>query len=199
MMIRPHYASAVATAPENASVCQLADLMVHYAIGSVVIVDAERRPVGIVTDRDLCTRVIARGLDPEKTTASEVASKPAQVARVDEPLEAVAARMRDAGMRRVPIVDEGEKLVGLVTLDDLVVALGRELESIGGTAKAEIEMARREGRKARRRVDIEEKLASLEASALAAGRDAVDFVTREFESLRDRLASLRSGKEGRRD
>ena len=94
--------------------------------------------------------------------------------------------MRKAGVRRMPIV-EGEALAGLVTLDDLVVHLGRELNDLGGTAKLAIDEGRKRGRRERRRRDIEEGVAALEASALASGRDAVAFVRKEIDSLRERL------------
>lgn len=186
MIPKPHYTTAVATARADASARSLADTMAFYAIGSVVVVDEARRPIGIVTDRDLCLRVVAAGRDPETTRAGEIATQPVQVARIEEPLDAVVERMRKAGVRRMPIV-QGEALCGIVALDDLVVALGRELEWLGSAAKLEVRESLREGRRTRRRKEIEETLASLEASALSAGREAVDFVTREFEALRERI------------
>jgi CBS domain containing-hemolysin-like protein len=104
----------------------------------------------------------------------------------DASLEQVIARMREAGVRRMPVVREGE-LVGLVTLDDLVVQLTREMASLSGSATTAIDDGRRAGRRKRRRADLEESIAALEASAIAAGREAVDFVSREFDALRERF------------
>lgn len=183
---KPHYTTAVATARADASARSVADTMAFYAIGSVVIVDDARRPIGIVTDRDLCLRVVAEGRDPETTKAAEIATRPVEVARIEEPLDAVIERMRKAGVRRIPVV-EGERLCGIVALDDLVISLGREIEWLGAAAKLAVRESLREGRRTRRRQEFEETLASLEASALSAGREAVDFVTREFEALRERI------------
>jgi len=180
------YDKEIATARPDATARALADAMGMYAIGCVVIVDDARRPVGIVTDRDLTCRVVARGADPDAITADEIATKPVQIAKSDDPIEQVVAHMRKAGVRRMPIV-EGEALAGLVTLDDLVVHLGRELNDLGGTAKLAIDEGRKRGRRERRRRDIEEGVAALEASALASGRDAVAFVRKEIDSLRERL------------
>jgi len=191
-MKRANYETPVAKARETATVREVADLMAHYAVGCVVVVDADRRPIGVVTDRDLCTRVIARRLDPVATAVSAVMTKPAQVARADEPLETVAARMRQAGVRRLPVVDDG-RLVGIVALDDLVATLGSELEWLGSAAKLEIREGLREARSSRRRAELDETLASLEASALATGREAFEFVAKEFDVLRERLRSLRAG------
>lgn len=186
MNVADHYVTEVATAPANATVRAIADLMVHYAIGCVVVRDDERRPIGIVTDRDLLCRVVAAGLDPEQTTAGEIATKPVHTIPSDQPLERVIALMREANVRRAPIVRD-ERVVGLVTLDDLVVQLSRELASLSGAATIAIDDARRAGRRQRRREDLEESLASLEASALATGRDVASRVARELDTLRERL------------
>lgn len=186
-----YYEREVATARSDASARALADAMAIYAIGCVVIVDAERRPVGIVTDRDLTCRVVARGSDPDATQADAIATKPVQVAHGEEPIEGVVARMRQGGVRRMPVV-ENEALVGLVTLDDLVVHLGRELHELGSTAKLAVDEGRKRGRRERRRRSLEESIAALEASALASGRDAVAFVRREIDSLRERLRGIDS-------
>jgi signal-transduction protein with cAMP-binding, CBS, and nucleotidyltransferase domain len=181
-----YYERHIATAPADATASALADQMAFRAIGCIVIVDAEHRPVGIVTDRDLACRVVARGLDPDTVTAAEFATRPLQVAQSEEPIEDVAARMRKAGVRRMPVVHD-EVLIGLVTLDDLVVHLGRELEDLGSSAKLAIDESRKHGRRARRRQHLEESIAELEASAMATGREAVEFVRREVDSLRERL------------
>jgi CBS domain-containing protein len=181
-----HYVTEVASAGTGATVRALADLMTHYAVGCVVIRDDERRPLGIVTDRDLACRVLARGLDPATTTAAEIASKPVHCATTENSLEEVIARMREAGVRRMPVVRD-DVLVGLVTLDDLVVQLTREMASLSCSATCSIDEGRKQGRRKRRRVELEEALVSLEASAVAAGKGALELVTREFDALRERL------------
>jgi CBS domain-containing protein len=183
---RRFYETQVATVPADASARVIAEHMALYAVGCVVVVDEERRPIGVVTDRDLACRVVARGADPGRTTAGEIASKPVQLAQSDESIETVVQRMRQAGVRRMPVVENGA-LVGLVAIDDLVVHLGRELDELGRTAKQEVDEARRHGRRVRRRQELEESLAALEASALAAGRDAAAFVRREIDALRERV------------
>jgi CBS domain-containing protein len=188
MSTHTHYKTEVATAAPGDSVRLLAERMAHYAVGCLVVVEPDGRPIGIVTDRDLACRVVARGADPDATTAADVASKPVQVAASDEPIEGVVARMRESGLRRLPVVNEG-RLVGLVALDDLVLHLARELSDLGFAAKAEIDEGRKRGRRERRRRDLEESLASLEAGALALGRDTVAYVRREIESLRERMRS----------
>ncbi len=181
-----YYETEIATAPPDAPVAKLADRMNEYAIGCIVIVDADRKPVGVVTDRDLACRVVAPALDPETTPASVAMSAPPMVAQADEPIESVVERMRAARVRRIPVVREGG-LVGLVTIDDLVLHLGRELEDLGQAAKHAIDERRRQARRERRRQDFEQSLSELRETVEHSGREAIDFVTREFEALRERF------------
>lgn len=181
-----YYEREVATVRSDADARAIAEAMALYSIGSIVVVDEARRPVGIVTDRDLTCRVVARGADAGTVKAGEIATKPVQVAQSEEPLEAVVARMRQAGVRRMPVVKEGV-LVGLVTLDDLIVHLGRELNELGGTAKRAVDEGRKRGQRERRRRNLEQSIATLEANAVTSGREAIAFVRREIDSLRERL------------
>lgn len=118
---------AVQAAPA-ATVAEVLRLMEAQNVGSVVLV-VDDKPAGIVTDRDLALRVLGRGRDPAATLVAEVMTRPV-VTAPDwlEPLEA-AAKMRDHGIRRLPVVRSEGQLQGIVTLDDLLYHLGRT----GGT------------------------------------------------------------------
>jgi CBS domain-containing protein len=186
MQARDFYKTEVASAPVDASSCDLADCMARYAVGCVVIVEEDGRPVGIVTDRDLTCRVVARGLDPEKTRAREIMSQPLVTAGPADPLETVVERMRTAGVRRIPVVRD-DRLAGLVAVDDLVVELGRELDDLGEAGRRAVADARKRSHREHRWEEIEESLADLRDSVERAGRDAAEFVRREFDGLRERL------------
>jgi CBS domain-containing protein len=186
MLTRDYYRTDVATAPADATGSDLADRMAHFGIGSVVIVDGAGHPIGIVTDRDLTCRVIAKGVDPDAARAGEIMSSPVVTVGPTDPMDVAIERMRGAGVRRLPVVREGQ-LTGLVALDDFLVELGRELDELADAAQQEVVTARRRGRRERRREELEESLAELRASVERAGRDAAEYVSREFESLRERL------------
>jgi CBS domain-containing protein len=186
MRTREFYQTEVVTAPLDATAGELAERMGDYAVGCVVIVAEDERPVGIVTDRDLTCRVVARSGSPEKARAAELMSQPLVTAAADEPIEQVIERMRTAGVRRVVVLRDG-RLSGLVTVDDLVVELGRELDDIGEAARRAVASARRRGQRERRRAEMEETFVELRASVERAGRDVADFLAREFDSLRERV------------
>jgi CBS domain-containing protein len=190
MAQRDFYRTEVASVRDDAPVRELVERMAGYAVGCVVVVDAEKRPVGIVTDRDLAIRVVAQGRDPSTLRALDVMSKPLVTAAPDERLESIAERMRSAAVRRLPVVHDG-RLSGLVALDDIVVELGRELDDLGEAARRAIEDARRQARRERMRDDFEKSVADLRGQVEKAGQEVREFLEREFESLRERLRELR--------
>lgn len=112
--------------------------MQQQRVGSLVIVDGENRPVGIVTDRDLALRVVGKGLDPSATRLSYVMSEVPESVTEDMPIESAIVIMRRGGHRRLPVIDENENLIGLITLDDVLSHLSEEFEEIG-------ELVRKEG------------------------------------------------------
>lgn len=113
----------------------LARLMQERRVGCVVI-EGEREPAGIVTDRDLATRVIAEGLDPREMTAGDVMTDEPHTAEADDGVFELCAKMREHGVRRMPVVEDGA-LRGIVTLDDLVVLLEDEFHDISEVIRAE--------------------------------------------------------------
>jgi CBS domain-containing protein len=126
MDIRRVMTESVVTASPDGTVREMAELMRERNVGSVVLVDGDHRPVGVITDRDLAITVVADARDPSEA-ASVLASSPVVSALVDMDVEEVAALMVRHGIRRLPVLD-GERLAGIITLDDLAVRTGdREL------------------------------------------------------------------------
>jgi CBS domain-containing protein len=96
--------------------------MGESAVGSLVVVDALRRPLGIVTDRDLVVRCLAPGKDPERTRLRDVMSGPPAWVRQDRAAEDAIGEMARLRVRRLPVVDDHDRLVGILALDDVVLA-----------------------------------------------------------------------------
>jgi CBS domain-containing protein len=122
MDIRRVMTQSVVTASPERTVREVAELMRERNVGSVVLVDSDDRPVGLITDRDLAITVVADARDPDEA-ASLLASSPVVSALVDMDVEEVAALMVRHGIRRLPVLD-GERLAGMITLDDLAVRTG---------------------------------------------------------------------------
>ncbi|MEA2432171.1 MAG: hypothetical protein QOF65_320 [Thermoleophilaceae bacterium] len=121
MQIAEAMTDAVVTAPRDASMQSVAELMRDREVGSVVIVDGER-PCAMITDRDVAIAVGANGVKSSDEVDSH-ASRPLVCGEVQMNLEEAAALMVQHGVRRLPIVDDGS-LAGIVTLDDLAVKAG---------------------------------------------------------------------------
>lgn len=117
--------SDVITAKEDDPVQELASRMDESHVGSVVITDGDE-PTGIVTDRDIATRVVGEGKDPSDTTAGDVMS--GDLTTVDETagFYQAAELMSEHGVRRLPVCNDSNELVGIITADDLNELLADE-------------------------------------------------------------------------
>ena len=117
-------------APEE-SVQIAAQRMYSRKVGTLVVLGEDRKPIGLITDRDLTVRVLAGGRDPFQTTVSDVMTRTVHTVAEDEPVESALSVMRSASVRRVPVVDDAGGLVGLVSLDDILTLLTEEFNAIG--------------------------------------------------------------------
>jgi CBS domain-containing protein len=125
------------TLPPGASCRAAAILMREEGVGSIVVAE-ELRPLGVVTDRDLVVRVMAEGLDPEKTPLRDVMSGDPIFVSGARGLDEVISAMRNLAVRRVPVVDEKGHLAGVVSMDDLVVLLADQLGDLAEAIRAEL-------------------------------------------------------------
>jgi CBS domain-containing protein len=89
-------------------------------VGSLVVIDRERMPVGIITDRDICVRLAANGKDAAGTSVHEIMTPCPETVREQASLEDALRRMRAGAFRRLPVVSAREQLVGLLSLDDVL-------------------------------------------------------------------------------
>ena len=112
----------------HASVRDAARLMRDKGIGSVIIVN-ERKPVGILTERDIVRRITAVGLNPETLTVDNVCSKPVVAVNHIMDVDDAVDVMRDNKIRRLVIVDNNDDVVGIITSDDI----GYNLRSMSET------------------------------------------------------------------
>lgn len=97
---------------------QLSRLMRNRGIGSVVVVK-DGFPVGVVTERDLVHRVLAEGRDPEKCDANQVCTKPVVAISIYADIDLAVDMMNEYGIRRLVVIDKKEKVVGILTTDDI--------------------------------------------------------------------------------
>ena len=118
-------------APEESALAA-ARRMAEKRVGTLLVLNEDKKPVGLITDRDLVLRVLAAGRDPRATPVAEIMTPGPQVIREDDPIELALGLMRAGGFRRVPVVDYQGQLVGILSLDDVLALLAEEFAHIGG-------------------------------------------------------------------
>lgn len=128
----------VATLPPEASLKQAAALMKARNVGAVVIAEYGEA-VGILTDRDLAMAVAVNGVGVD-TPLSEVMSKPVVTIRQSEGIFNATQYMLGHQVRRLPVVDEDDQLIGILTFDDLVALLSRELFNVAKAVEPALEV-----------------------------------------------------------
>jgi CBS domain-containing protein len=107
----------VVTVPETESLRSVAEKMRDRAIGDVLVTTGDRRLRGIVTDRDIVIRGLARGADPNETVGG-VCSTQVRTLKPDDTVADALQVMRSHAIRRIPVVDKGVT-VGIVSIGDL--------------------------------------------------------------------------------
>lgn len=122
-MVRDVMTRGVETAAPDASIAEVARRMRDLDVGSLPVTDGNRL-LGIVTDRDLSVRATAASKDPNSTKVREVMSPEIAWVFDDEPADAAARVMRERQIRRLPVLDRSDRLVGVVALADLATDLG---------------------------------------------------------------------------
>ena len=119
---------------ETDSIMDAAKIMQSADTGAVPVVDGNNKIIGMITDRDIVVRLIAEGRDPQKSSVNDAMTK--SVRKVDEnaPINEVVELMSNAQIRRVPVVNAKDQIVGIVSLADL--ATGRtQADKVGKTVE----------------------------------------------------------------
>jgi len=108
----------------------VARIMGEKNVGSVVVISSDNRPAGILTDRDLAVRVMAQEKNPGEVRAEEVMTRDVITFQDSMGIYEAIRKMTDEGIRRMPVVDDAGKLIGIVTMDDIIRMLGEEMAII---------------------------------------------------------------------
>jgi signal-transduction protein with cAMP-binding, CBS, and nucleotidyltransferase domain len=138
---------SVVTCSRGTSAREVAQLMSERHVGDVIVVDMQPDgsvPVGVVTDRDLAVSVIARGRDPDAVRAGELMNERLVTAVQTEGVYDAIWHMRSKGIRRLPVVDGHNRLLGVLTADDVTRFLADELSAVACIApqQTQLEQAR---------------------------------------------------------
>jgi len=138
MLVKDIMTSPVVTLGENETVYKAAQLMDKHDVGCVIVTGKEGKPMGILTERDLITRVLAKNTLPSKVKAGKVMTTPLLTIDPDETLAEAARKMSRLNVRRLGVVYKGN-LEGIISSKDILAVTPELLEIIQERAKIEKE------------------------------------------------------------
>lgn len=128
--------SQLVSCPSDAPLEAVGVLMAEEGVGCVVVLDDHGRLRGIVTDRDLAVRGLGAGFGPDAAVETTM-TRDVQWASEEVDVFEAATRMTTGGFRRLPLLDAGGRVTGVMTLDDLLACFTRQLDKIARTAGSE--------------------------------------------------------------
>jgi len=139
MKIGEYCKRAVVAIASNADAAEAAKLMREQHVGFLIVhgrADVLRRPIGVLTDRDLVLGVMARDVDPHAVTVEDVMTRQPLIANEADELNDMLQGMRLAGVRRVPVVDARGALTGIMAIDDAIGVVAGLVCDIAGSIRS---------------------------------------------------------------
>jgi predicted transcriptional regulator len=119
----------------DADAIEAAKAMREYHVGFLVVMqkkEGRQVPVGVITDRDIVLEVVAQNVDPRAVAVLDIMTSNPLVVREDAQLHDTLLKMRAAGVRRVPVQDSQGKLIGVLSIDDVVGFLNQVVQDLSG-------------------------------------------------------------------
>ena len=146
MKVGEYCNKCVVAIASSADAADAAKLMRTHHVGFLVVHregDVLRKPVGVLTDRDLVLGVMARDVDPYAVTVEDIMSRQPLTANESDVLNDLLQGLRLAGFRRAPVVDARGALVGIMTIDDAIEVFTGLMCDVAGSIKSEQRQERR--------------------------------------------------------
>jgi CBS domain-containing protein len=129
LLVKDVMSSPVITIAEDAPVNKVAELMDKHGLGCIIVTSKKGKPLGIITERDLVARVLAKNAKPDSVKASEVMTSPLMTIEPDATISEAARRMSRLNIRRLGVIYKGQ-LIGLLSSKDILSVMPELLETI---------------------------------------------------------------------
>lgn len=133
MPIRDLCSPDVLTTAPHFTVLDAAKLMARKNAGDIIVVE-NKKPVGILTDRDIVTKVLANSIDPDQCLISDVMEKNLVTAYEDDGLFQTIEKMQEFAIRRIPVIGNNGEIAGIISSDDLYQMLSEELGNLSSVS-----------------------------------------------------------------
>jgi CBS domain-containing protein len=147
LLVKDVMSSPVVTLGEDATSDKAANLMDENNVGCVIVTNKEGKPLGIITERDLVIRVLAKNLKPDTIKAKEIMTSPLVTIEPEAPITEAARRMSRLDLRRLGVLYKGD-LLGLISSKDIlgvmpelveIIQERTRIEGAGGSEETEVE------------------------------------------------------------
>jgi len=129
MLVRDAMSSPVVTIIEDEPANKVAELMEKHGLGCVIVTSKEGNPIGIITERDLVLRVLAKNISPDSMKAKEVMTSPLMTIEPDVTINEAARRMSRLNIRRLGVIYKGQ-IIGLISSKDILSVMPELIETI---------------------------------------------------------------------
>jgi signal-transduction protein with cAMP-binding, CBS, and nucleotidyltransferase domain len=146
MLVKDVMSSPAVTVEENAPANKVAELMVKHDYGCIIVATKQAKPMGIITERDLVVRVVAKKAKPDTVKAKSVMTSPLMTIEPDATINDAAKKMSKLNIRRLGVVYKGQ-LVGIISSKDVLAVMPELLETIQEKAMIEGENMAEEAEK----------------------------------------------------
>jgi len=147
LLVKDVMSSPVVTLEEDATSDKVANLMGENNVGCVIVTNKEGKPIGIITERDLVIRVLAKNLKPDTIKAKEIMTSPLVTIEPEATITEAARRMSRLDLRRLGVLYKGD-LLGLISSKDIlgvmpelieIIQERTRIEGAGGSEETEVE------------------------------------------------------------
>jgi CBS domain-containing protein len=128
------------TTSPDVTVLAAAQQMLAQDVGTLVVIDGDGRPKGILTDRDIVIRCVAEDLPAARTKVQDVMTPDVHTVSEDMSLEAAMETMADREVRRLVVVNDAGRVCGIVSLDDFLEGLAAATEDIGRLLRRQVQV-----------------------------------------------------------
>jgi len=131
MQVREVMTETPVSCPPDAPLADVARMMAEHDCGEIPVVDGHgRRPVGVITDRDITLRAVAKGRNPAELTARDCMTSPVFTVKPDDSIEDCCQLMESHQVRRVPVVDKDGSLCGIVSQADVALRANGRVDEV---------------------------------------------------------------------
>jgi CBS domain-containing protein len=130
----------IITVEVSVDIAAAAEVMRENKIGYLIVTNkanGNRTPAGVITDRDIVVKILAKDVNPHSLTAGDVMTREPLVAREDDGISETLHRMRVLGVRRVPVVNARGQIAGVLSIDDVIDHLVSQLADVAGATRNE--------------------------------------------------------------